>query len=99
MAVGSATIDFGDAPAKAVQASVAVTGQAAILGTSKIEAYMMPVLLGGANGHSEDEHMVENLRFTVPVSTIIAGTGFTIQGECTLGTTSGKFTVQWVYSV
>lgn len=98
MAVGSVTIDFGDAPVKQTEASIAVTGQAAILGTSKIEAYMMPVDLAGANGHSEDEHMVENLKFTVPVSTIIAATGFTIKGECTLGTTNGKFTVNWVWS-
>lgn len=97
MAVGSSTIDFGDAPAMNTQASVAVTGQAAILSTSKVDVYIMPVDLAGANGHSEDEHMVENLKFTVPVSTIVAGVGFTIQGECTIGTTNGKFTVQWVW--
>lgn len=97
-ATGSITIDFGNAPAKQTQASVAVTGQAAIVAGSKVEAYMMPVDLAGANGHSEDEHMIENLKFTVPVSTIIAATGFTIQGECTLGTTNGKFTVNWVWT-
>lgn len=98
MPVGSTTIDFGNAPAKETQTTVAVTGQTAILSTSKVEVWMMPVALAGANGHSEDEHMVENLKFTVPVSTIIAGTGFTIQGECTLGTTNGKYTIQWVWN-
>jgi len=96
-AQGSATIDFGDAPAKNTQASVVITGQTGILAGSKVEAFMMPVTLAGANGHSEDEHRIENLKFTVPVSTIVAGTGFTIQGECTLGTTNGKYTVQWVW--
>lgn len=95
-ATGSITIDFGST--NVTQGSVPVTGQAAILADSKVEAYMMPVLLGGADGHSEDEHMVEDLKFTVPVSTIIAGTGFTIQAECKTGTTAGKFTVQWVWS-
>lgn len=96
-AVGSITIDFGNAPAIATQTSVAVTGQTGIGASSQVEAWIMPVDLAGANGHSEDEHMVENLKFTVPVSTIIAGTGFTIQGECILGTTNGKYTVKWVW--
>lgn len=95
-AVGSTTIDFG--PNEVVEGSVVVTGQALILAESKVEAYMMPVDLAGSDGHSEDEHMIENLKFTVPVSTIVAANGFTIQGECTEGTTSNKFTVQWVWS-
>lgn len=98
MPTGSVTIDFGNAPVKETQTTVAVTGQTSILGTSKVEAWMMPVELTGAGGHSEDEHMIENLKFTVPVSTVIVGVGFTIQGECTKGTTNGKFTVQWVWS-
>ena len=97
-AQGSTTIDFGDAPLKQTQASVVVTGQAGIIAGSLVEAWIMPVALAGANGHSEDEHMIENLKVTVPVSTIVAGTGFTIQGECTLGTTNGKFTVKWVWN-
>jgi hypothetical protein len=97
-ATGSTTIDFGDAPARATEASVAVTGQATIVAGSKVEAYMMPVELIGANGHNEDEHMLEDLKFTVPVSTVVAGTGFTIRGECKTGTTNGKFTVNWVWT-
>ena len=95
---GEATIDFGNAPVKQTQASIAVTGQAGILATSKIEAWVMPKVVADPNGHSEDEHMVESIKVTVPVSTIIAGTGFTIQGECLQGTTNGKFLIQWVWS-
>ena len=97
-AAGSSTINFGDAPARSVEGSVIVTGQSGILASSKVEAWMMPVDLAGANGHSEDEHMIENLKFVVPVSTIVVGVGFTIKGECTLGTTNGKYTVQWVWN-
>ena len=97
-AVGTALIDFGDAPVKQTQASIAVTGQASIVAGSKVEAYIMPKATADPNGHSEDEHMIENLKLTVPVSTIIAGTGFTIQGECTLGTTNGKWNVEWVWN-
>lgn len=93
--VGTATINFGDAPAKEVQASIAVTGQTNILASSKVEAWIMPNNVANPNGHTEDEHMIENLKISVPVSTIIAGTGFTIQGECLEGTTNGKFLIQW----
>ena len=97
-AVGTATLNFGDAPAKQTQASIAVTGQTAIVAGSKAEAWIMPATVANPNGHTEDEHMIENLKLTVPISTIVAGTGFTIQGECTLGTTNGKFLVQWIWN-
>jgi hypothetical protein len=97
-AQGTTTINFGNAPAKETQTSIIVTGQAGIVAGSLVEAWIMPVNLAGSNGHSEDEHMIENLKVTVPVSSIIAGTGFTIQGECSLGTTNGQFTVKWVWN-
>ena len=97
-ASGSTIIDFGNAPAIQTQASVVVTGQSNISPSSKVEAWMMPVDVSGSNGHSEDEHMVEDLKFTVPVSTVIGGVGFTIQGECMTGTTNGRFSVNWVWN-
>ena len=95
---GTATIDFGNAPAKQTEASIAVTGQTSILASSKVEAWIMPTAVADPNGHSEDEHRIESIKLTVPVSTIVAGTGFTIWGECLVGTTNGKFLVQWVWN-
>lgn len=97
-AVGSVIVDFGNAPAIETETSVVVTGQTGILATSKVEAWMMPIEVLGANGHNEDEHRLEDLKFTIPASTVIKGIGFTIYAECQTGTTNGKFQVCWVWN-
>lgn len=71
-AQGTTTIDFGAFPGKS-DASVAVTGQAAIVAGSLVEAWLYPVATAD---HSADEHMVESIR--VVAGNIVAGTGFTI---------------------
>ena len=73
-AQGTATLDFGAFPG-ASDASVAVTGQGAILGTALVEAWIFPAATAD---HSADEHMLETLK--VFAHSIIAGTGFTISG-------------------
>ncbi len=73
-ATGKTTIDFGAFPGKS-DASVAITGQAAIVADSLIEAWIRPEATAD---HSADEHMVETLK--VIAGNIIAGTGFTIYG-------------------
>lgn len=73
-AQGNAILDFGAFPGKS-DASVAVTGQAAILAGSLVEAW---IRLEATADHSADEHMLETLR--VFAGNIIAGTGFTIFG-------------------
>lgn len=94
---GIATLDFGDAPVNQTMASVVVTGQAALVAaTSKVEAYMMRVVTADPNGHSADEHMIEDV--DLMVGDLVDGTGFTIYGECRTGTTQGKYTVQWVWT-
>lgn len=74
MATGTANIDFGAFPGKS-DTSVAVTGQAAIVSGSLVEAWIRPVATAD---HSADEHMVETLK--VFAGNIVAGTGFTIYG-------------------
>jgi hypothetical protein len=74
MATGTATLDFGAFPGKS-DASVAVTGQAAIVAGSLVEAWIRPV---DTADHLADEHMVESLK--VFAANIQAGTGFTIYG-------------------
>ena len=74
MASGIATLDFGAFPGQS-DASVAVTGQAAIVSGSLVEAWLRPVATAD---HTDTEHMVETLK--VFAHTIVAGTGFTISG-------------------
>jgi hypothetical protein len=73
-AQGTATIDFGAFPGK-TDASVDVTGQAAIVAGSLVEAWIRPVATAD---HTADEHMVDTIK--VFAGNIVAGTGFTIYG-------------------
>jgi hypothetical protein len=70
--VGTATINFGAFPG-ASHATVVVTGQAAIVADSVVQAWIRPVATAD---HSADEHMLETIR--VHASSIVAGSGFTI---------------------
>lgn len=72
---GTTTIDFGAFPG-ATDASVAVTGQAAIVAGSLVGAWIRPEATAE---HSIDEHRIEDL--VVVADTIVAGTGFTIFGR------------------
>lgn len=71
---GTATLDFGAFPG-ASDTSVAVTGQAAIVAGSLVEAWVRPVATAD---HTDTEHMVETIK--VFAANIVAGTGFTIYG-------------------
>jgi hypothetical protein len=73
-AQGTTTLDFGAFPGKS-DASVTVTGQTAISGTSLVEAWLYP---SATSDHTADEHLLETIR--VVAGNIVAGTGFTIYG-------------------
>lgn len=95
-AQGTAELDFGAHPG-ATHATVAVTGQAAILAGSLVEAWVRPE---ATTDHSADEHTVENL--IVKARDIVAGTGFTIhgvEGPCN-GKSKlwGKWSIAWVWN-
>lgn len=99
MPKGTTTIDFGAFPGKC-DTSAAVTGQAAIVAESLVEAWLRPVATAD---HSADEHMVEALK--VVAGNISAGTGFTIYGHSTwqgFGDRShfvyGLWTVAWAWA-
>ena len=74
MPSGKTTVDFGAFPGS-THATATVTGQSGITATSRVEAWIMPEATAD---HTEDEHMVDPPRAFVPVSSIVAGTGFTI---------------------
>jgi hypothetical protein len=89
--VGTATIDFGAAPGTNV-ATAAVTGQATILSTSYVQAWLC-----GADStadHNGAEHTFLPLWLTVNASTITAGTGFTLTAFTELRL-AGQVKVRW----
>lgn len=108
---GTAVVDFGAFPG-ASDASVAVTGQAAITGTSLVEAW---ISLTASVDHSADEHLFETIQVTA--GNIVAGVGFTIYAKNTNQISEGtelrnrsrvstlkeprlygKFNVNWVWN-
>lgn len=88
-ATGSAVLNFGSTSVG--DASVVVTGQAGIVATSKVEAF---IRLEATADHSVDEHRVEPLKITA--GNIVAGVGFTIYGESNLQA-YGLWAVTWVW--
>lgn len=73
-ATGTASLDFGAFPG-ASDASLAITGQAAIVAGSLVEVWLRPVATAD---HTADEHLVETIK--VIAGNIAAGVGFTIYG-------------------
>lgn len=71
-AQGTVTVDFGAFPGNA-DTTVVVTGQAAITGSSLVEAWIYPV---DTVDHSADEHIVDPPR--VIAGGVVNATGFTI---------------------
>lgn len=71
---GTIELDFGAFPG-ASDASIAVTGQSGILGTSLVEAWLFPK---DTSDHLADEHLLESIK--VMAHSVVAGTGFTITG-------------------
>ena len=90
---GTTTIDFGAFPGT-TDTSVAVTGQAAIVAGSLVEAWIRPAATAS---HSVMDHVVDPPR--VIASDIVAATGFTIYGF-TENTRRhyGIYTVAWVWN-
>lgn len=92
-ASGKATLDFGAFPG-ATDASVAVTGQAAIIAGSLAEAWIWPE---DTPDHSVADHIVDPPR--IVAAEIVPGTGFTIYGFTTNKRRHfGRYTVAWVWS-
>lgn len=85
-------MDFGTANSLA---TVAVTGQGSFVNTQLVEAWMFPKATAT---NMEDDHVVTPFTITVPYSTMINGTGFTIQVACNQGMAHGQFNLNWVYA-
>lgn len=92
-ATGTATIDFGAAPGSN-EASVAVTGQASILATSKVDAYVMAN--DTSTDHSASDHRYLETFASLSCGTPTAATGFTIYARSHHQLT-GEWSVRWVW--
>jgi len=93
MPSGTATIDFGAFPG-ALDTSVPVTGQGAIVAGSLVEAWVRPAATAD---HTHDEHVVDPPR--VIAGSIVAGTGFTIYGfSVNQYLHHGVYTVAWAWN-
>ena len=93
---GTATLNFGTmGDVGSNEASVAVTGQAAILATSKVEAYLMAD--DTTADHTASDHRYASLFIGLTCGTPTAATGFTIYGRCADKMT-GQFSIRWVWA-
>ena len=72
---GTATVDFGSWPGS-THATVTVTGQAGISGSSLVEAWIFPG--SGTADHSSDEHVIAASQLDVIAADVSNGVGFTI---------------------
>jgi len=93
-ATGTATIDFGAFPGSN-EASVAVTGQAAISGTSKCEAWIMAD--DTTVDHTAADHRYLAVFVGLTCGTPTAATGFTIYARST-EKLQGTFALRWVWA-
>jgi hypothetical protein len=93
VATGTAVLDFGATPAE--NASVVVTGQAGILTTSHVEAFMMR---DSTTDNGVDEHEEAAAMLRLVCGSIVAGTGFTIYAFSLGALAMGQFTLHWVWT-
>jgi hypothetical protein len=93
-ATGTATINFGATPGTNI-ASVTVTSQPDIIGTSAVEGWFMG--LDSTADHNATEHSMMPLAVVLTPTAIVAGTGFTLTALTQLRLT-GQVKVRWVWS-
>lgn len=91
---GTAILDFGASPGSN-EASVTVTGQAAILSTSKVEAYIMAD--DTTSDHTASDHKYLGLFVALSCGTPTNATGFTIHARST-EKLQGTFALRWVWA-
>jgi hypothetical protein len=93
-ATGTATINFGAHPGSN-EASVNVTGQTSIAGTSKAESWIMAD--DTTSDHTANDHKYLPQFASFVCGTPSAGTGFTIYGR-SVHKLTGTYALRWVWS-
>lgn len=92
--LGTAVLDFGAHPGSN-EASIAITGQAAILSTSKAEAYVMADDTTGTHDAADHRYFAALVGLTCGTPT--AATGFTIYARST-EKLEGQYAVRFVWA-
>lgn len=92
MPIGTAVLDFGSTPAQ--EASVAVTGQGAILSTSQIGA---SIRRNATSDNGVAEHEEGAALCPLVCGSIVVGTGFTIYAHPLAMLGRGTFNVDWAW--
>ena len=87
---GIAVLDFGAIPTQ--DGSVTITGQAGILETSNIQAFMVA---RSTPDNDENAHKFAAIAFRFVVSDIVAGVGFKINAYNMIGLVKGTFKIDW----
>jgi len=87
---GIAVLDFGAIPTQ--EGSVTITGQAGILETSNIQAFMVA---RSTPDNDENAHKFAAIAFRFVVSDIVAGVGFKINAYNMIGLVKGTFKIDW----
>lgn len=93
MPLGTATIDFGAFPGSH-EAAVTVTGQTAILVTSKCDAYVMGD--DSTADHNAEDHRWLECFASLTCGTPTAANGFSIRARST-ERLQGTFALRWVW--
>lgn len=91
---GTAIIDFGAAPGSN-EASVVVTGQASILATSKVEAFVMAD--DTSTDHTAADHRYFLQLASLSCGTPTAATGFPIHAR-SVHKLTGQWALRWVWA-
>jgi hypothetical protein len=87
---GTSTVNFGS---KATDTTTVVTGQAAITGSSWVEAWVFPATTAS---NTVDNHWFEDLQ--VVAGNVVNGVGFTIYAKTRTGFAHGIYNIGWVYT-
>jgi hypothetical protein len=90
---GTGTLSFGTGSGTNIT-STTITGQTTVSSTSKIKVWISGT--GSTVSHNEYEHQLLGLNLVLTVSSIVAGTSFTVTGITTLRLT-GDFIFNWEY--
>jgi len=91
---GEIEIDFGSTPTN--EASISATGLTDILITSSVEAYIQG---RSTSNNTVSDHEFASIGIRLSVSEPTAGVGFTIKAFCLIGFVTGKFKINWRYTV
>lgn len=90
--VGDAVVDFGATPS--TEATVTITGQAAVTSTSTIDAFIQG---SSTADNTATDHRFAGVSFRLLADDIVAGTGFTIYVTTISGLATGTFNIKWRY--